>query len=189
MSNNPLLKRLLEAGVSFGEVTQTKADELMSILRESGVKRKEAEKTVMDLAEQARAQTDKFVARIKSELADQIVTVADRLDDLEDKIEKLAEKASGMLKSTAGRDEADSTTADKPTAGLAMDLEPMTKPVAIPRKAAAKKAAPVKKAVVKKAAPVKQATAKKAVAKKTTVKKAAPAKKVVAKKAAPAKRG
>jgi hypothetical protein len=168
MANN-LLKRLLDAGVTFGEVTQTKADEILSILKDSGVKRKEAEKTVMDLADQARAQTDKFVARIKSELADQIVAVADRLDDLEDKIEDLAEKAAGTLRPDPVRKTAPTA---KPETAAAPAASKRT--VAAPRKATNKA---VKKAAPRKAA----ATTKKTVAKKSVAK--APAKKRATKKA------
>ncbi len=168
MANN-LLKRLLDAGVTFGEVTQTKADEIFTILRDSGVKRKEAEKTVLELADQARQQTDKFVARIKSELADQIVSVADRLDSLEDKIEDLAERAAGVVnppKAPATKAPAANATTTK----------------------APSKKAPAKKATAKKAT-AKKATSKKATTKKAAVKKTGAKKKTVAKKAAAKKKG
>jgi hypothetical protein len=163
MANN-LLKRLLDAGVTFGEVTQAKADEIFTILRDSGVKRKEAEKTVLELADQARLRTDKFVSRLKSELADQIVAVADRLDSLEDKIEELADRAAGAV----NPQEATTSAPSKKTAG----------------KKTASATPGAKKTTAKKSA-AKKTTAKKT-AKKTTTKKTA---KKTTKKKAPAKKG
>jgi hypothetical protein len=161
MANSNFLKRLIDAGVTFGEVSQAKADEIVKMLKDNGVKRKDAEATVTALAEQAKTQTEKFVARVKSEMADQIVVLADRIDDLEDKLEGFADKASSRLKA-------------KPAPAAA------AQPVAAPVKAAAKKKAPAKKAAAKKApakkAPAKKAPTKKAPAKKAAVKKT-PAKK------------
>jgi hypothetical protein len=159
MTNSNFLKRLIDAGVTFGEVTQSKADEIVKMLKDNGVKRKDAEATVTALAETAKTQTEKFVARVKSEMADQIVVLADRIDDLEDKLEGFADKASARLNPKSAKPV---TTAE---------------PVA----------APVKKAAVKKAA-AKKAAAKKAPVKKAAAKKAAPAKKAAAKKKAPAKK-
>lgn len=166
MANSNFLKRLMDAGVTFGEVTQTKADEISKMLKESGVKRKDAEATVAALAEQARHTTERFVGRIKAEMADQIVVLADRIDELEDRLEHLAARASSRLKPQP----------ESPS--------PAAQPVA--KKAPAKKA-PAKKAPAKKAAPAKKtAPAKKAAVKKTTAKKTAAgtAKKSVAKKTA-----
>ncbi len=182
MANNSLLKRLLDAGVTLGEVTQTKADELVSILRDSGVKRKEAEKTVMDLADQARAQTDKFVARIKSELAEQIVAVADRLDNLEDKIEDLAEKAAGMLLTPQ---EAAATVRGTPSSGKPAKAAATASAKATPAKkrAGAKKAAKKQATATAKGTAKATATAAKATPKKTTKKTAKKTAKKAVKKA------
>jgi hypothetical protein len=168
MANSNFLKRLMDAGVSFGEVTQAKADEIVSLLKDNGVKRKDAEATVTALAEQAKSQTEKFVARIKSEMADQIVSLADRLDDLEDKLENIADKAADRLNPKSA------------TAAQTM-AAPASKAAA--EKAPAKKAAAKKASAKKKAAPAKKAAAKTAPAKKAAVKKA-PAKKSATKKAA-----
>jgi hypothetical protein len=162
MANSNFLKRLIDAGVTFGEVTQSKADEIVKMLKDNGVKRKDAEATVTALAETAKTQTEKFVARVKSEMADQIVVLADRIDDLEDKLEGFADKASARLNPKSA----------KPVA----TAEPVAAPVKKAVKKAAAKKASVKKAAAKKAAPAKKAAAKKAPTKNAPAKKA-PAKK------------
>ncbi len=171
MANSNFLKRLMDAGVTFGEVTQTKADEISKMLKDNGVKRKDAEATVAALAEQARTHTDRFVSRIKAEMADQIVLLADRIDELEDRLEQLADKASARLRNEPkSATPAAQTAAD--TSGLA-DRPVAKKPA--PKKSVAKKAV-AKKATVTKAVPQKAAVSK-------TAAKKAPAKKAGTKKA------
>jgi hypothetical protein len=175
MANSNFLKRLMDAGVTFGEVTQTKADEIANLLKENGVKRKDAEATVAALADHARQTTERFVGRIKAEMADQIVVLADRIDELEDRLEQLAERASARLNPQPGSPSA-------PASEQAPEPQPIkTAATKAPAKKAAAKKAPAKKAPAQKA-PAKKAAAKKAPAKKAAAK--APAKKAPAKKAA-----
>ncbi len=199
MPNSNFLKRLMDAGVTFGEVTQTKADEIAKMLKDSGVKRKDAEATVAALADQARTHTDRFVSKIKSEMADQIVVLADRIDALEDRLEHLADRASARLRSDAAADapvakSASATPAT--TAGAVAKAAPTKKAAAAKRTAATKKpaatrtAAPATKpaAVTKKSPAPTKAAAKKAVAKEAAAKNTTAAKKPAAAKRAPAKR-
>ncbi len=180
MANSNFLKRLMDAGVTFGEVTQAKADEISKMLKDNGVKRKDAEATVAALAEQARSHTDKFVNRIKAEMADQIVVLADRIDELETRLEQMAGKASARLRTESGATPAADVADVAPTA--------VAKPVAKPAAKPAAAAAPAKKAVAKKAPAAKKAAATKKAAppKAPVVKKAAGTKKAAAK-AAPKK--
>jgi polyhydroxyalkanoate synthesis regulator phasin len=157
MPSNPVLKRFLDAGVQFTEMSQQTAEKLVSELVNAGqLRRKDAAETVQTLVDRGRASTEQLVTMIQSEVGKQLVRIADRIDDLEDMIEDLGEELGLRAK------EAKEAAPAAPSA---------------PAKKAPAEKAPAKKAPAKKA-PAKKAPAKKAPAKK------APAKKAPAKKAA-----
>jgi len=148
MATNTLLKRMLDAGMHFTEMSQDNAERLVKDFVKSGqVRRKDSEKTVQQLVDRGRSATEQVVATVQSEISKQLGRFADRLDGVEERVEELAQRLGIKAKKAA------------------------VKKAAPVKKAAAKKAAPVKKAAVKKAAPVKKAAAKKA----APVKKAAAA--------------
>ncbi len=155
MAKNNVLKRFLDAGVSFTEMTQARAEALVKELVRTGeVQTEHAQAMVTELVERSRKNTEALVAQVRSELAASadsigLATIAD--------IHRLEQ--------------------------LIMSVLPMTKtkPVEAPSSPPAEKA-PANKAAAKKA-PAKKTAAKKTAAKKAPAKKA-PAKKTAAKKIA-----
>ncbi|MBI4936309.1 MAG: hypothetical protein HY828_20720 [Actinobacteria bacterium] len=144
MSANALIKRLLDAGMQFTEMSQEQAEKIVKELVKGGqAKRKDSEKLVEDLVSRGRDAGESAVASLQAELSKQLGRFASRLDDLEGRVEEMAQKV-GLV--------------NKPA------------PAAPAKKAPAKKA-PAKKAPAKKAA-AKKAPAKKAPAKKAPAKKA-----------------
>ena len=156
MTSHNVLKRLLDAGMQFTEMSQEQAERIVKELVKNGqARRKDSEKMVEELMSRGREAGGSAVASLQSEISKQLGRFAGRLDDIEARVEEIAKKLG--------------------IAGTAGDA-----PAAAPAPAAAKKA-PAKKAPAKKAA-AKKAPAKKAPAKKAPAKKAA-AKKAPAKKA------
>jgi polyhydroxyalkanoate synthesis regulator phasin len=154
MGTEKIVKRMLDAGVQFTEMSQSSAEKLVHEFVKSGkLRKKDAEQAVQDLVDHGRSATEQLIAAVQSEVAKQLARFADRVDDLEARIEDLAHNV-GVAKKA-------------PSAPVAAD----PKPAAAPKNAAPKKAAP-KKAAPKKAAP-KKAAAKKAAAKKPAAKKPA----------------
>jgi polyhydroxyalkanoate synthesis regulator phasin len=155
MSEREPWRTLLEAGVSFVQLTQSKAEELLAALSRTGeVRAEEVQQAAADLVQRSREATEQLVARVRDEVMAQMagLDVEARLAQLQDQLV--------VLRSFVER-------APVPPATPA----PVTRvaPRPAPKKAAPKKAA-AKKAAAKKAA------AKKAAAKKAAPKKAAPKK-------------
>ena len=160
MAQTNVLKKYLDAGVSFTNMTQAKAEALVKELVKAGeVQTEQAQTMVFELLERSRKNTEALIDQIRKEISASaeslgLATIAD-LTRLENLIAAI-------------------TPGSGPAKKAAAEKAPATK-------APAKKA-PAKKTAAKKA-PAKKAAAKKAPAKKTAAKKA-PAKKAAAKKTA-----
>ena len=153
MTTKPLLKKLLDTGVTFTGITQGQAEKIVKELVKAGeARRKDSAKLVEALLSRSRDVGGSTLAALQSEVAKQFGRIAGRLDTIEQRVEDLAQRI-----------------------GL------VSKPTATPAPASSAPTAPTKKAPAKKA-PAKKAPAKKAAAKKAPAKKA-PAKKAPAKKA------
>ena len=150
MTANTILKRLLDAGMQFTEMSQSSAEKLVNEFVKNGqLRRKDAEKTVQQLVERGRSSTEQLFSAVQTEVAKQLGLFADRIDDLEDRIEDLAE----LL-------------------GLAAKANQDASPSAPPVTASSVEAPAEKAAMAAKKAPAKKAPAKKAPAKKAPAKKA-----------------
>ena len=160
MTNNDLIKRLIDAGLSFTQMSQAKAEEIAKDLQEAGQLRvDEAQATVQELMARGRENTENLVRLVQREVSKQLEAMGVDLSDLEARVEDLAARVGirtpggGAASATAKKSTAKKATAKKATA----------------RKTAAKKTtakrAPAKKSAAKKSA-AKKATAKKATAKK-----------------------
>jgi polyhydroxyalkanoate synthesis regulator phasin len=166
MASHHTIKRLLDAGMHFTEMTQEQAERIVKELVKNGeARRKDSEKLVEELVSRGREAGGAAVATAQQELTKQLGKFASRLDEIEAMIEELAKKL-GIVNAKPAPAASSATAA------------PATK---APAKKAPAKKAPAKKAPAKKAA-AKKAPAKKAAAKKAPAKKAA-AKKAPAKKA------
>jgi polyhydroxyalkanoate synthesis regulator phasin len=168
MTGSPVLKRLLDTGMQYTEMSQKNAEKLVSdFVRAGQVRRKDAEKTVKQLVERGRTTTEHVVGLIQSEVSKQLGKFAQRLDDVEARVEDVASNFGLGSKSAAKK---------APAAVVRPAAAPAKK---APAKKAAKKKAPAKKAAIKRA-PAKTAAGPSGVA-RVAVKKA-PAKKAPAKK-------
>ena len=174
MAQSNVLKRYLDAGMSFTAMTQGKAEDLVKDLVKAGeVQTEQAQAMVSELVERSRKNTEAFVDQVRQELAASadslgLATLADlaRVETLVESIRASVEAALNTGRSTV--------------AGGAAPA-PKKATSSTKKKAAAKKA-PAKKAAAKKTAAKKAPAKKKAAAKKSAKK--APAKKAAAKKTA-----
>ncbi len=160
MTSHNVLKRLLDAGMHFTEMSQDQAERIVKELVKNGeARRKDSEQLVDELVSRGREAGGSAFASFQSELTKQLGRFAGRLDAIEAHVEDIAKKLGA-----AGKQAVTSAPAGASTA-------------AAPAKKAPAKKAPAKKAPGEEGCPAKKAPAKKAPAKK------APAKKAAAKKA------
>jgi polyhydroxyalkanoate synthesis regulator phasin len=153
MTGSPLLKRLLDTGAQFTEMSQKNAEKVVAEFVKAGeMRRKDAEKTVQHLVERGRATTEHVIGLIQAEVSKQLGRFAQRLDDVESRVEEVAGNLGLASKAAAKK-----APAAKKAAG----------PSGVAKVAARK--APAKKAAAKKA-PAKKVAAKKAPAKKAPAK-------------------
>lgn len=182
MAQNDILKRYLDAGMAFTQLSREKAEEFVKDLVKAGeVRRKETEEVIETLLERSRKNTEDLVGMIRSEIADQLRNLG-----LED-IAKRAGLSSTVTDAAEKVDEAVEQVADVVDPG----------PEVAAKKAAKKSAAAAKKAttvaatnspLVVPGAPKKAPAAKKLIVPPASATGSAPAKKVgAAKKTAPKK--
>jgi polyhydroxyalkanoate synthesis regulator phasin len=171
MTNNDLIKRLIDAGLNFTQMSQAKAEEIAKDLQEAGQLRvDEAQATVQELMSRGRENTENLMRLVQREVGKQLEAMGVDLSDLEARVEDLAARigirtpgggaSSATASSTATKSTAKKSTAKKSTA------KKSTAKKSTARKTAAKK-------TTAKRAPAKKSAAKKTAAKKTTAKKAA----------------
>ena len=140
MSAQPLLKRLLDAGLQFTDTTQDQAEKLVREFVKNGqARRKDTEVLVEQVVARGREAAEQLVATVQAEVAKHTARLTAQLEDLESRVDDLAARL-GV------------TVPGKKAAPA---------PAAAPAKKAPAKKAPAKKAAAKKA-PAKKAVAKKA---------------------------
>ena len=142
MAETNVLKKYLDAGVSFTNLTQAKAEALVKELVKVGeVQTEQAQAAVLDLLERSKKNTEALIEQIRKEISESaeslgLATIAD-ITRLEKLIASIKIPGSGAAEAPA------------------------------PAKKAAAKKAPAKKKAAAKKAPAKKAPAKKAAAKKS----------------------
>jgi polyhydroxyalkanoate synthesis regulator phasin len=144
------IKKFIEAGVQFSEMSRDKAEEIVRKMVKSGdLRAKDAEQTIQTLVDRGRETTERIAAGVQAEVAKQLAVLQTQFELLESKLESLTGRGSGPAPEPAPPEPAPVATVSKARA----------------KKSAAKKSAAKKKSVTKKTA------AKKSAAKKTAAKK------------------
>jgi len=141
MAENDLLKRLLDAGVAFTQMTQKRAEEIVNDLVRSGEMRTEqAQAMVQELVDKSRQNTERILDSVRNDIRGQVSALGLATKTEVDSLR--AELAS--LRSRGPATKAAPTTSSAPTKKAA------TTKKAAPKKAAAKSAAaPAKRAAKK----------------------------------------
>ncbi|MBN2624700.1 MAG: hypothetical protein JXA83_15085 [Acidimicrobiales bacterium] len=191
MADNDLLKRLLDAGMTFTALTQSRAEELIrDLVRAGAVQAEHAQAALDELVERSRRNSEKLIDAVRTEIDDQLAKrdLATR-DDIERMVQRFADTASAVLSQAApGRRGARATTTAPSSAKASAKKSTAKKSTA--KKSSAKKSS-AKKSTAKRSSakkssakklPAKKAPAKKSTGKKSSAKKSS-AKKSSAKKA------
>src|ERR1700722_2543702 len=143
MSQNDGLRRYLEAGISFSQITRSRAEELVRDLIQTGeVERNRAQEWVEDLVTTNRERSEAFLSTIRKEVQRQLAEMdLTNLDELAHRVAEILARGQAAARK-AGRTR--HTAAKKPAAKK-------TAAKKAPAKKAATTSAPAKKAVAKKA--------------------------------------
>jgi polyhydroxyalkanoate synthesis regulator phasin len=174
MADNDLLKRLLDAGMTFTALTQARAEEVIrDFVRAGAVQAEQAQSSVDELIDRGRRNRERLVETVRSEIEQQLakLDLASR-EDVESMVQRFLDGVAAALRDAAGW--AEEAGPGRPAGRKAAA-----------RKGGAKKAA--KKAPAKKAAKKSSKATKKGGAKKAAKK--APAKKAAKKSSKATKKG
>ena len=176
MAENDLLKRLLDAGMTFTALTRQRAEEVVrDLVRAGAVQSEQAQTAVEELLERSRHNRDRLIETVRSEIDQQIsrLDLATR-EDIERMVQRVVDTARSFVGQATGRGA--EPEAEAPAAGTKAPATTAAAKTATARRTARK--ASSAKATTRKApaekAPAKKAPAKKkAAAKKTSTRKAA----------------
>ena len=98
MASNDVLARLIESGMSFTQMTQARAEEIVKDLTKSGdIRKKEAQRLTQQLVDRGRESTEKLLAMVQAEVAKQVGRFAAQLDEVESRLEDVAEQVRSHL--------------------------------------------------------------------------------------------
>jgi polyhydroxyalkanoate synthesis regulator phasin len=167
MASNERIKKYVEAGTVFGQVTRARAEEIVRELVSAGdIQRGQAQEWVDNLVDRSRKTSEQVLELIRHEVASQLKKID------ASSLEAIADRVADVLKRSAEAGRAathDATRQAGKTAKAARAAAKKVTPSGRPKKKApAKKAPAKKKAAVKKAPAKKKAAAKKAPAKKAS---------------------
>jgi polyhydroxyalkanoate synthesis regulator phasin len=165
MAENDVLKRLLDAGMTFTSLTQARAEELIrELVRAGALQAEQAQAGVDELVDRSRRNSERLIDAVRTEIDQQLgkLDLATR-SDIETMVQRFADLAESVVGYAASRrggtgwGPAREDAAAPAIPAVEADA-PASSPAASARKAAPKKAAP-KKATAKKAAPKQAAPA------------------------------
>lgn len=117
MDRSELLKRYLDAGMQFTQMTQRRAESIVRDLVKAGeIQAEQTQAVVTDLVDRSRRNTEKFVEQVRAEIRQQLKTLGvatkDDIARLERRIDEVRRSSAG----TATRSAAKKSTAKKSTA-------------------------------------------------------------------------
>lgn len=93
MATNPLLKKMLDAGMQFTEMSQKQAEKLVKEFVKAGqARKKDSDELVRQIVDRGRTLSEQVVASVQAEAAKQMSKFAGRLDEIEARVETLAAK-------------------------------------------------------------------------------------------------
>jgi polyhydroxyalkanoate synthesis regulator phasin len=132
MAANPLLKKMLDAGMQFTEMSQKQAEKLVKEFVKAGqARKKDSDDMVRQIVDRGRTLSEQIVAAVQAELAKQMSKFASRLDEVEGRVEALASKVGLASKQTSEKatDKAASKPAEPATAETAATVPSTTGPL------------------------------------------------------------
>ena len=118
MAENPLIKRYLDAGMAFTQMTQERAEAIVKDLVTAGeVQAQKTEELVTQLVERSRKNTDRLLDVVRKEVRDQIaglgLATKDDIARLEKKLSAAPTKKASTKKTPAKKTPATKKAAAK----------------------------------------------------------------------------
>ena len=93
MAQNPLIKRYLDAGMAFTQMTQSRAEAIVKDLVKAGeLQREQTQDALEDLLERSRKNTDQLRELVRKEIREQLASIGLATKD---DIARLERKLSG----------------------------------------------------------------------------------------------
>ncbi|HUS61047.1 MAG TPA: hypothetical protein VMY34_02555 [Acidimicrobiales bacterium] len=174
MAQNDTLRRYLEAGLAFTQMTRGRAEEIIKDFIDAGeVQREQAATRIDELVDRSRKNTELLLDIVRTEVRDQVGALGlVTRDDLTRLVNRIVSGARTPKTATAARPASTTSTAAKTTAKKATVKKPTAAKKATAKKSPVKKSTAVKKNAAKRPTASKSSPAKKATAKRTPAKKA-----------------
>ena len=121
MAENPLIKRYLDAGMAFTQMTQARAEAIVKDLVKAGeVQAQKTEELVTQIVERSRKNTDRLLEVVRKEVRDQIaglgLATKDDIARLEKKLSAAPAKKAPAKKKAATKAGTKKRAAAKKTA-------------------------------------------------------------------------
>lgn len=121
MAENPLIKRYLDAGMAFTQMTQARAEAIVKDLVKAGeVQAQKTEELVTQIVERSRKNTDRLLEVVRKEVRDQIaglgLATKDDIARLEKKLSAAPAKKAPAKKKAAKKAGTKKRAAAKKTA-------------------------------------------------------------------------
>ena len=118
MAERDLLRRYLDAGVAFTQMTQQRAEAIVRDLVKAGeVQTEQAQATAQELVERSRKNTERLVEMVRKEIRQQVsnlgLATQDDLRRLERRIDSAAGRSGGTKKAARKSSTARKTAARK----------------------------------------------------------------------------
>jgi polyhydroxyalkanoate synthesis regulator phasin len=108
MAQNDVLKRLLDAGMTFTAMTQARAEDLIrDLVRAGEVQAEQAQGVVDELVDRSRRNSERLIDAVRSEIRQQVANLGlatkDDIDRLERKITDVASRGPAKKAASAGK--------------------------------------------------------------------------------------
>ena len=121
MAQSDVLKRYLDAGIAFTQLTRQRAEEIVRDLVKAGeVQSDQAQQAVQELVDRSRENTERFVSVVRKEIRDQVgnlgLATRDDIARLERRIDGLRGGGTGATKKAPAQKSAARKTAARKTA-------------------------------------------------------------------------
>jgi polyhydroxyalkanoate synthesis regulator phasin len=121
MAQSDVLKRYLDAGIAFTQLTRQRAEEIVRDLVKAGeVQSDQAQQAVQELIDRSRENSERFVTVVRKEIRDQVgnlgLATRDDIARLEKRIDGLRGGAAGATKKAPAKKSAAKKTAARKTA-------------------------------------------------------------------------
>jgi polyhydroxyalkanoate synthesis regulator phasin len=108
MAQNDLLKRLLDAGMTFTAMTQARAEDLIrDLVRAGEVQAEQAQGVVDELVDRSRRNSERLIDAVRSEIRQQVANLGlatkDDIDRLERKVADVSSRAPAKKAASAAK--------------------------------------------------------------------------------------